>query len=149
MARLGQNTRLGDRVHNALLDLFEMRQFPRVLFPGGRRQTKNTSLEKPATIMVRQQSAVWEDARNRTCGGPDQERDLWIWTVEVHFNNQVSFEEFEEEHARKNVVLPRDAEFDQQVQLEFVDVNYLHPPEQQSSLGSRATYRFQAVLSPL
>jgi len=154
---LGQPTReipflrkpLGDRIHDAIKDRIADFRFPRVKFDNGHRKTWQRDGQKAATILVRSLTRSFIPSTNKQCGGPLQHRSDWIWTAVVAFDRQVNLDEFEELMMRDPILILRDEELDQQVTISLVDVVEQHPPEKESSQGTRVTYRLSAELSSL
>lgn len=140
---------ISDRIHDVIKLQIAEHRFPTVTYQNGLRRTRNNEAIKAATILVRSQQVGFVEARSRRCGGRLQERTAWIWVALVHFDRQVNLDLFEEELMRGPLRIPRDDELDQQIDISLLDANYEHPPEKQSSFGTRVTYRFQADLSPL
>ncbi len=140
---------ISDRIHNAMKLFIADHRFPVINYKGGLRSTRATDTVQAKTILIRSQQSGFERARNFRCGGPQQQRIAWTWVAIVHFDQQVNLDFFEENLLRQPIQIPRDQELDQQIDLSLVDVVYEHPPEKESSHGTRVTYRFQADLSPL
>lgn len=140
---------ISDRIHNAIHEFFSKQRYRVVEYKEGRRRTSQHEAVKAQTILVRSQQVGWVEARNRRCGGRGQEKTAWTWVALVHFDQQVDTDEVEAELERGPLRILRDNELDQQVDISFLDAVYEHPPETQSSHGTRVTYRFTADLSPL
>ncbi len=140
---------ISDRIHNALKTFIGDQRYPTIIYSNGLRKTRSNDAVKAKTILVRPQQSGFQEARSRRCGGRLQERTAWIWVAIVHFDRQVSLDGFEELLMRQPIQIQRDDELDQQIDLSLQDVVYEHPPEKQSSHGTRVTYRFSADLSPL
>ncbi len=140
---------ISDRIHNAIKIRIAEFRFPVISYKTGLRSTKLNDALQAQTILVRSQQVGFRESRTRKCGGRLQERTAWIWVGIVHFDRQVNLDSFEEDLMRDPIRIPRDDELDQQIDISFVDAVYEHPPEKESSYGTRVTYRFQADLSPL
>jgi len=142
------NPSISDRVHNVVYMLIANERFPTIKYRDGVRRSGPEAL-KPQTILIRPQQVGFEESSTRKCGGRLQQRVAWVWIAMVHFDQQVSLDTFEEKFMRGPLRVSRDNDLDQQIDISFLDAVYSHPPEQQSSHGTRVTYRFQADLSPL
>lgn len=140
---------ISDRIHNAMKEFIADHRFPAISFPGGLRKTRTNDGQKAKTVLIRSQQGGFEEGRSRRCGGRLQQRVAWIWVAIIHFDQQVNLDFFEELLMRQPIRISRDDELDQQIELSLLDVVYEHPPEKQSSHGTRVTYRFSADLSPL
>lgn len=140
---------LSDRIHNEIKLRIADYRFPAIAYKQGLRSTQQNAAVKAAAILVRAQQVGFQSAHTSLCGGPTQERTTWIWIALVHFDKQVNLDGFEEVLLRNPIVISRDEELDQQINVSLLDAEYQHPPEQESSNGTRVTYRFQADLSPL
>lgn len=81
-------------------------------------------------------------------GGAKRERDEWTFDLLILFDREVSSEQFEEEISDTPIVLARDANHDRQVTLFLREVNYEHPPQQDSGDGSKMRFVFKAEMSP-
>lgn len=76
------------------------------------------------------------------------ERSAWEWEVLAAFDQEVSFEDFEEKITEDPLVLPRTTEFPRQVTFLLKSTDEEHPTQQDSSSGSRVKFTFQVELSP-
>jgi hypothetical protein len=138
-----------DAIHNAIVGVLLPFSFPIVTYdPDTRlRTTSTTTGETPETVLVREQSSAFDDAEGERRTPRLRERTDWSWEAEIAFDGQVSLELFEETYTDSPIFLPRTAELDQQVVVTIGSVEYVHPPEHQSSSGTRATITFAASLS--
>lgn len=142
------NPTITTRVHNEIKLFIAGIRFPVVKFKSGLRVSL-TETVSARTILVRPQQAGFIESKNRGCGGRLQDRNGWIWTASVHFDRQVDLDTFEDMLLRSPLRIARDSELTQQIDISLLDASYEHPPENQSSHGTRVTYRFQADLTPL
>ena len=103
---------------------------------------------KPARTFVDETNSEAGIARsNRT--EFRRERLSWTWEVELLFAEPATVEFFERRLAAQPPFLPPDSQNDLEwVRLNWLDSRYEHPPQQQSSNGTRATLTFEAVLGP-
>lgn len=138
-----------DRVHNAIKQRIADFTFRDISYASGLRSTEAVGTQKAKTILVRPQTSAFQEAHNRGCGGRLQERFSWTWIAIVAFDRQVDTGSFESLMLRDPIRIPRDADLDQQLDISLLDAEYKHPPEKQSSHGTRVTYRFQVDLTPL
>ena len=138
---------LSDRIHNAIKQALAGGRYHVVDYKQGMRYTLR-ELAKPQTVLVRSLTSAFEPNRSSLCGADKRQRTGWIWTADVHFDRQVSLDLFEQGMQETDIVLPREGELTQQITIFLLDATHIHPPETQSSHGTRVTYRFQADLSP-
>lgn len=139
----------GDLIHAALRDAIVAWDFPEITYPDGRtRTTSATVTAKARTLQIDQRTAAFDDPQQDR-QGRFVERSIWVWAVEVNFNRAVSVEEFEDYIAknpprisRATSGLPRQVD----IFLEETE-DYVNPPRKSPSTGSRATWRFAAVLT--
>jgi hypothetical protein len=79
-----------------------------------------------------------------------QQRGDWIWELHLAFDKEVTTELFERAMLTNPIRLPRDdANGLEAVIVRLMDNEWSHPPRQQSSNGTRATYRFVAEFAPV
>jgi len=140
---------LTDRVHDAIKERIADHRFSQVKYKDGRRKTWHSNSKKAKTILVRSLTRSFVPSRNKSCGGPLFDRAEWIWTALIAFDQTVSLDGFEDAMMRDPILILRDEELDQQVTISLVDVVENHPPESESSQGTRVTYRLLAELSSL
>lgn len=138
-----------DRIHNAIVGAILAFAFPIVSYdPDTRLRTTSTSLtESASTVLVREVSSTFDTAVGQRRTPRLAERTDWEWEALVNFDGDVSLESFEKTYTDSPLFLLRTAELDQQVVIALVKVDYTHPPEQQSSSGTRAVLTFTASLS--
>lgn len=141
---------LSDRIHNAIVDRIMAHSFPVVEYVQRHYRQTSQSAVAAQTILVRPQSSAFIESNNRMCGGPLLDRDSWQWVALVHFDRQVSTDAFDEHLMLSPIVVPRvpGQGLQQQATITLTDAQYVHPPEKQSSHGSRVEYRFLVSLSP-
>lgn len=134
-------------VQAALVDAVEAAAFPLVSYVQGR-MTIGESAGKPASILAHAEAATFGPSRNRRTFR--QDRATWIWTLELSFKGHVALGQFERHllESPPRVLRDRDAGRDQQVTLVLIGSAYQPPPEGQPAGGMRATYRFNAQLTP-
>jgi hypothetical protein len=137
-----------DRIHDAIYTAINTFAFPHVTFDKdtGLRTTGITT-ETPETLLVREVSSGFIDAQTNRRTPRLRERQDWRWEADVVFDNQVGMEEFEALMATTAIFLPRTGELDQQATVHLEETEVEHPAEQQSSTGSRVSFRFVAQLS--
>lgn len=137
-----------DRIHDAIYTAINAFAFPHVTFDKdiGLRTTEVTT-ETPQTLLVREMSSGFVDALNNRRDPRLRERENWRWEADVVFDSQVGMEEFEALMSTTPIFLPRTAELDQQAVVFLEETEVDHPAEQQSSTGSRVSFRFVAQLS--
>lgn len=134
-------------VQAALVNLVEASAFPMVTYVQGR-LTIGDNAGKPASILAHAESATFSPSRNRRTGRLD--RATWIWTLELSFKGEVTLEPFERSliQSPPRILRDREAGRDQQVTLILIGSAYQPPPEGQPAGGMRATFRFNAQLTP-
>lgn len=134
-------------VQAALVDAVEAAAFPFVTYVNGR-LTVGDEAGKPASILAHAESATFGPSRNHRTGRLD--RTTWIWTLELSFKGHVALGQFERRliESPPRILRDREAGRDQQVTLVLIGSAYLPPPEGQPAGGMRATYRFNAQLTP-
>ena len=137
-----------DRIHDAIYAAVNAFAFLHVTYDKdtGLRTTEVTT-EAPETLLVREVSCSFVDARNNRRDPRLREREDWRWEADVVFDNQVSVEEFEALMTTTPIFLPRTGELDQQAVVFLEETEVDHPAEQQSSSGTRISFRFVAQLS--
>lgn len=137
-----------DRIHDAIYDAINTFGFFHVTFDKdtGYRTTALTT-ETPETLLVREVSCQFVDARNNRRDPRLREREDWRWEADVVFDNQVGVEEFEALMSTTPIFLQRTAELDQQAVVFLEETEVDHPAEQQGSTGTRVSFRFVAQLS--
>lgn len=78
-----------------------------------------------------------------------QQRLVWEWELLLQFDKEITAERFERAYCDAPINLPHDpANNLEAVILRLVSSSYSHPPQQQPSNGTRATYRFVADVHP-
>ena len=144
------SSRNHDRIPNALVTAITPgRFFKTVIDPTTQLSTTDyNTIIPPRSVHVGDTRASFGDGLNKRQLTTD--RETWIWEARVDFSVRVTGEEFEEDF-KKPVSLPRNIVtfHDRQVIVTLRDAVYTHPPEQQPVHGTRATYTFEASLSPL
>lgn len=135
-------------IQHLLVDTVEAAAFPMVTYPQGRMEIGPSS-GKPASITAHAESATFTESRNKRLGRM-LDRATWIWTLELHFKGHVALEQFEQRlvESPPRILRDREAGRDRQVTLLLIGSAYLPPPEGQPAGGMRATYRFNAQLTP-
>lgn len=140
---------LSDRIHDAIKERIADHRFSQVKYKDGLRKTWHSTSKKAKTILVRSLTRSFVPSGNRGCGGRLFDRSEWVWTALVAFDQTVSLDNFEDAMLRDPILILRDEELDQQVTISLTDVVESHPPESESSQGTRVTYRLLAELSSL
>jgi hypothetical protein len=138
-----------DRIHDAIYGALSAYQFPIVSYDPdtGLRTTSTTSFETPDTVLIREVASTFDTAVGERRTPRLHERIDWEWEARIAFDGQVSLEAFERAYSDTPLFLPRTAELDRQATIVIERVEYTHPPEQQSSSGTRAVLTFTASLS--
>lgn len=93
--------------------------------------------------------ATYRKPRLNRQGGPKRERDEWAFDLLLLFDREVSSEQFEDEVAGTSLQVLRDANHTRQINLHLREVNYEHPPNQDSGNGSKMRFVFSAEMSPV
>jgi hypothetical protein len=134
-------------VQAALIEAVEAAAFPFVTYVQGR-MTIGDNAGKPASVLAHAESATFGPSRNKRVFR--QDRATWIWTLELTFKGHVALGQFERSllESPPRVLRDRAAGRDQQVTLLLIGSAYQPPPEGQPAGGMRATYRFNAQLTP-
>lgn len=134
-------------VQAALLDRVDDSAFPFVTYVHGR-LTVGDEAGRPASVVAHAESATFGPARHHRTYR--QDRITWIWVLELTFKGEVTLAQFERSllESPPRVLRDRDAGRDQQVTLFLIGSAYQPPPEGQPAGGMRATYRFNAQLTP-
>lgn len=135
-------------VQAALVDAVEAAAFPFVEYVHGRMDVSLTQFGKPASVLAHAESATFVRSRNRRTFRLD--RATWIWTLDLAFKGHVALGQFERSLLESPPRVPRNREEgrDQQITLILIGSAYQPPPEGQPAGGMRATYRFDAQLTP-
>ncbi len=134
-------------VQAALLDAVDASAFPFVTYVQGR-MTIGDSAGKPASVVAHAEASTFALSRDRRTFRLD--RTTWIWTLELSFKGEVALGQFERSllESPPRILRDREAGRDQQVTLLLIGAAYQPPPEGQPAGGMRATYRFNAQLTP-
>lgn len=103
----------------------------------------------PAGVEVNEISSGFGEAMNRR-GGVSLDRTTWQFQVMVEFNCEVLLERFEQAITARAPIVPRDPQngLDKQITLRLTQAGYQHPTRQEGSTGTRASYVFEAQISP-
>lgn len=138
-----------DRIHNAIVGVMMGFSFPIVTYDRDTRLRTTSEIdgETPETMLIREQSSAFEDATGQRRTPRLRQRSDWSWEAVIAFDGQVSLELFEKTYSDTPLFLARTAELEDQVVIAIESVEYTHPPEQQSSSGTRATITFAVSLS--
>jgi len=136
-------------VQATLVDAVEAAAFPMVEYVQGRMDVSLTNFGKPASVLAHAESATFTPSRNRRTV-QRLDRTNWIWTLELTFKGHVALGQFERTliESPPRVLRDREAGRDQQITLLLIGSAYQPPPEGQPAGGMRATYRFNAQLTP-
>ncbi len=138
-----------DRIHDAIVGAIIGFSFPVVSYDNDTRlrTTSEVDGEAAETILVREVSSTFVDATGQRRTPRLRQREDWLWEAEIAFDGQVSLELFEQTYSDAPLFLPRIAGVTDQVVITIESSAYEHPPEHQSSSGTRATLTFAASLS--
>lgn len=143
-------TNLGDAIQNALVDAARNFAFPTISYDSTtHHRTTGTDTVPPRSFEAWDGSSAWDDALIQRRGGRPLDRGPWTWFLLIKFSRGVSTEEFErslEDNPPR--VLRSASPFNRQVDIFLREANYERPPRGQSSSGTTATYRFEAIQTP-
>jgi len=104
---------------------------------------------RPTVILITETTALMGLPRRNRQFDRDEKHN-WTWEVLLQFSETVTVEPFECDILESPINLAADVDNDLgSVRLRFRDVRYEHPPQQNSSSGSRVTMTFEADLSPV
>lgn len=138
------------RIQNKLIEILQEGPFYGVSYDSTTRllTVGDGSAVTPSSVAVQETRAIFDvSERNRQTFRRD--RTTWQWLAIVKFENEVSSEEFEQIVLADPPTLESDSsEGLRAVRLDFLNADYRHPPQQQSSNGSQIEYEIQAVLYP-
>lgn len=140
-----QSDRIHDAIYNAINGSVEFFHVTYDKDTGLR--TTAVTFETPETVLVREVSCSFIEARSNRRTPRLREREDWRWEATVAFDNQVSVEEFEAAMTATPIFLQRTGQLDQQVVVFLEETEVSHPTEQQGSTGTRVSFRFVAQLS--
>jgi len=134
-------------IQNALVDLVAAQAFPLVEYVQGR-MTILEEAGSPASVTAHAETSDFSVSRDRRSFLLD--RSGWAWRLELSFSGHVALGRFERSLMQSPPVILRDrsAGRDQQVTLILTSAAYQPPPEGQPATGMRATFRFNAQLTP-
>jgi hypothetical protein len=135
-------------IQAALLDAVDAGSFPFGSYINGRLTVSIDQFGKPASVVAHAESATFGTSHDKRIYRRD--RTTWIWTLELTFKGHVALGQFERRliESPLRVLRDREAGRDQQVTLDLIGSAYQPPPEGQPAGGMRATYRFNATLTP-
>ena len=138
-----------DRIHDAIVGAILGFSFPVVSYDKDTRlrTTSAVTSETAETVLVRELSASFTDAVGQRRTPRLRQREDWLWEAEIAFDGQVSLELFEQTYSDAPLFLARAVGLTDQVVITIESSAYEHPPEHQSSSGTRATLTFAASLS--
>lgn len=104
----------------------------------------------PASAVANEIQGTLFDAARLNRRSNVRERSDWFFELVLRFDQEVILETFEDRVSNSPIVLPRLPEFGlQQVSLEFLSTDAVHPPQQNPSSGTHAILRFKANTSPI
>lgn len=134
-------------IQAALIDRVAATAFPFVSYVQGR-MTIGEQAGTPASVVAHAESSEFGQSRDKRTFRLD--RIDWRWKLELTFKGEVALGQFERSllESPPRVLRDRDAGRDQQVTLILTGSVYQSPPEGQPAGGTRATYRFNAQLTP-
>lgn len=103
----------------------------------------------PASVIAEEvDTSFGQPSRNRRTSR--LERKSWRWKVVCKFNQEVIAEAAQKRLIATHFFLARDDANDlEQVTLKLLDADTFHPPQQNPSSGTTATFTFEAELSPV
>lgn len=135
-------------VQAALIDAVEAAAFPLVDYVQGRMTIDPLKSGRPVGVRAHAESSTFGPSRNKRTFR--QDRATWIWVLELDFKGHTALGQFEASllESPPRVLRDREAGRDQQVTLLLIGSAYQPPPEGQPAGGMRATYRFNAQLTP-
>ena len=135
-------------VQAALIDRVKATNFPMAEYVQGYLTPSQTDFGMPASITCHAESSTFGVSRDKRTYRRD--RTTWIWTLELTFKGEVTLGQFEIAliQSPPRVLRDRAAGRDQQVTLDLIGSAYQPPPEGQPAGGMRATFRFNATLTP-
>lgn len=142
---------LSDRIHDALRDAFQAANFPRVTYDPetGKRITSAAELLKVKSMKIKPVQALFDVPRLNRRTRILRERVRWVWLAEAWFDREVDLSPFEDALSANPLRVCREEADGQDAVLYLEETDQRFPPEQQGASGTRATFRFNAELSPI
>lgn len=136
-------------VHAALLARVAESKFPLVTYNNHGQEMELGEHRPPGTARTNEIAARWFPAAVNHLTKRQRERQVWRWELILQFDRQVNLEAFEDSLGTDPPRVLRDDEHDRQIELRLDSVSYVHPPQNQPTNGTRATYTFDVVATPL
>ena len=135
-------------IQAALIDRVEAAAFPFVSYIDRRMVVSQDEAGTVVSATAHAESSDFIASRNHR--GYRLDRNGWAWKLEITFKGDVSLGRFERSllESPPRVERDREAGRDQQVTLILTSAAYQPPPEGQPASGMRATFRFNAQLTP-
>lgn len=104
---------------------------------------------KPKSVLLNELSTTFAEAK-RWRRSYKQQRDRWTWNLILMFDKEASTEIFERDMLDNPIHLPADRPNGLEAfTVKAIDANYVIPPQQQSSNGTRASYRVTVEFAPV
>lgn len=104
---------------------------------------------KPKSVLLNELSTTFVEAK-RWRRSYKQQRDRWTWNLILMFDKEASTEIFERDMLDNPIHLPADRPNGLEAfTVKAIDANYVIPPQQQSSNGTRASYRVTVEFAPV
>lgn len=138
------------RIYDALLARIKAATFPRVSYDNAQCVINEQTSIPPETSLFNETRSTYTRRPKVNRRTQFQERDQWVWQLILDFHEEVTTELFERDLLSDPITLARDDMNGLEGVTLIMQENAWspHPPQQQASNGTRATYQFVAELSP-
>lgn len=138
------------RIQNALVEAFSTADYYPANYTAADNKLEAIDYDldptiSPVSVMAMPLSSAFGESESRR--SYVLEREEWRWLVRIKFAQGADVEKVEESMLNSPPVVPRSADFTDQVTLIMESVNYIHPPLQQSYSGTVVEFTFNARLS--
>jgi hypothetical protein len=137
-------------IQNALVNAADAGSFPAAVYSEARPSLLTEGASVDAASIEANEVRSSFDIDSRHGRALIQERTGWAWVLRLRFDQEVSFESFEQSLLDAPITIDRDPSDGRplQVRLLLDGVVYEHPPRGGASNGSKAEYRLVADLCP-
>lgn len=135
-------------IQNALVQYADAATFPTAVYSADRPSLLSEGPAVPAASIESNELRADFDVDERRGRKVVLERRAWQWALRLRFDQEVVLEQFETALAESPPIILRDVEDGRphQVRLMLDDSSYEHPPRGGASNGTKADFRFVAIL---
>jgi hypothetical protein len=135
-------------IQNALVQYADAATFPAAVYSTDRPSLLSEGDAVPAASIEANELRADFDVDPRQGRKVALERRAWQWALRLRFDQEVVLEQFETALAEAPPVVLRDVSDGRpyQVRLMLDDSSYEHPPRGGASNGTKAVFRFVAVI---